>query len=302
MTIAAGFRADGGVVLAADSQETIPDYLKTQTSKFAVFQRKEQFRFALTGAGGADMIEMIYQAIMDRFYENRKWDYITAERVIREVVYQTQRRHVLPYPSGERPNFQLLMALQMKGDSVRLLKTMDTTVRRVEDFACVGDIALAHYAAGEIEFSEMPVCFARSFAIYMISLVKAYSPNCGKRTEVVVFYDDWDGEMLKQQFIQAEEFHIGMIAALAHTLTINSFAHRDTNESLQESLEHLKEHVLSYRKWEIEHSGDNCKLTDQLMAKKTMIRVGQYGLTESKASAKRRRDHGKTIEESEPEK
>jgi hypothetical protein len=82
MTIAAGFQADGGVVLAADTQETIPDYLKTQTSKIAVFQREEQFRFALTGAGGSDMIEMIYQTIMDRFYEDRKWDYITAEQII----------------------------------------------------------------------------------------------------------------------------------------------------------------------------------------------------------------------------
>jgi hypothetical protein len=69
MTIAAGFRADGGVVLAADTQETIPDYLKTQTSKIALFERSGELRFALTGAGGSDMIEMIYQAIMDKFQE-----------------------------------------------------------------------------------------------------------------------------------------------------------------------------------------------------------------------------------------
>jgi hypothetical protein len=214
------------------------------------------------------------------------------------VVYEIQVKHVLPFPIGERPNFQLLMALHMKGEHVRLLKTVDTAVRRVEDFACVGEVALAHYAAGEIDFSEMPVCFARSFAIYMLSLVKAYSPNCGSRTDVVALYNNWDGEMLKQQFVRDEELQIAIIANLAHTLTVNSFAHRGDDKSLQESLDHLKGHILSYRKWEKEQSDERCRLPDQFLEKKAMIRVGAHGLTESKGSAMRR----KNAKESEPEK
>jgi hypothetical protein len=289
MTIAAGFRADGGVVLAADTQETIPDYLKTDTSKITTFQRMEEFRVALTGAGGSDMIQMIYQTFMDRFFQGRKWNYISVEQAVRDVVYEAQLKHVLPYPAGERPNFQLLIAVQMKGEKVRLLRSIDTTVRRVEDFSCVGEIALAHYAAGEVEFSQMPVCFARSYAIYMLNLVKKFSPNCGEQTEVVVLYDDWDAEILSQNFIRMEEMQIERISSVAKTLTVNSFAHRDTEERLQTELDHLKEHIVGYRKWEVEHSGENCKLTDQLVNKATMIAVGKHGIAESKASALRRK-------------
>jgi len=287
MTIAAGFRADGGVVLSADTQETIPDYLKTHASKIAVFQYREEFRLALTGAGGSDMIQMIYQELMDKFQEDKKWDYPVLESAVRNVVYDAQIKHVLPYPSNDRPNFQLLIALQVKGKQVRLLKSVDTTVRRVEDFACVGEVALAHYAAGAVQFSEMPVCFARSYAIYMLQLVKAFSPNCGKRTEVTVFYDDWDAELLSQEFIQTEEAHIARIAGLAHALTINSFAHRANKDSLQEDLEHIKRHIEEYRNWEVQQGNENCKLPDQFVGKLPMIRVGKHGLMESKASAQR---------------
>jgi len=288
MTIAAGFRADGGVVLCADTQETIPDYLKTQTSKIALFEKNEEFRIAMTGAGGSDMIDMIYQTIIGKFMENRAYDYATVEQTIRDVVYETETKHVLPYPREERPSFHLVIALQVKGERVRLLKTVDTTVRHEDNFTCAGDVALAYYAAGRLDFSQMPVCFARSYAIYMLQQVKAYSPTCGKQTEVLVLYDDWDIENLSDEFIQTEEFHIARINALTRHLLANSFAHRAQSESLQEDLEHLKRHIEEYREWEMSQSDEHCKLRNELFTKEKMIRVGQHGLREGYTARQKR--------------
>jgi hypothetical protein len=57
---------------------------------------------------------------------------------------------------------------------------------------------------------------------------------------------------------------------------------------LQDALDHLKDHILNYRKWEVEHSDEHCKLRDQFIRDVPMILVGKDGHIDTKAAATRR--------------
>ena len=69
MTIAAGFPCKEGLVLCADTQETIPGYVKSDTEKITIFGASN-CNVAFTGAGDGDLLqataeEMIY-ALLDK--------------------------------------------------------------------------------------------------------------------------------------------------------------------------------------------------------------------------------------------
>jgi len=264
MTIAARFRCRDGVVLCADTQETIPDYLKTSAPKLDSFQHDHNYRLALTGAGESDMIDMVFQQLMRRLMVDQH-DYEFIERTIRDVIGETVREHVHPAPKEDRPWFHLLIAVQVKGQRVRLLKTTGTVVRQVVGFACVGGVAFAHDAVAGFDVGEMPMCVVRGLAIHVLQRVKHYDPNCGKRTQVTMLYDDWDVAYLSQRYIQEVEIYLSDIDVCLRDILQHSLAHRGTDSGMTEALEHLKKHAEEFQRIERERSDERCKLRDEFL-------------------------------------
>jgi hypothetical protein len=65
VTIAAGYLCDSGLILCADTQESIQGYVKTSTEKIKLFQGSV-YTVAFAGAGdNAVQIEMVIQEISD---------------------------------------------------------------------------------------------------------------------------------------------------------------------------------------------------------------------------------------------
>ena|SRR2546425_4986830 len=160
MTIAAGFRCKDGIIVCADSQETIPDYVKIYGRKLVVCEHSD-FKIALTGAGGADMLEMIFHAIMQRL-GGPEYTVASLQGIISEVVYETYMKHVLPFPRDERPWFQILAGIQIKGEPAVLLKSAETVVTPVDHFSFVGSVAFAHVAVGGLDARSLPLSCAVS--------------------------------------------------------------------------------------------------------------------------------------------
>jgi hypothetical protein len=65
MTMIGAMRCMDGVVLLADGQETITDYAKWDVQKMKVAEFNNSIRIAMTGAGDADTIDMIWEKVSE---------------------------------------------------------------------------------------------------------------------------------------------------------------------------------------------------------------------------------------------
>jgi len=275
MTIAAGFHCADGVVLCADTQQTIPDYLKTNVSKFlAMTNDIGGYRLILTGAGGENMIEMVWQSIMDRLLADRSnGDYGFIEQSIREVVCETAIQHVIPFPEEERPWFQLLIGVQMKSGGVALLKTENTTVSRVSGYTCVRSVAFAHHALGDFNCRRYGVCVVRPMAIQMLARVKDHDPNCGKKSEMAILYDDWTYHAPTEKYLATLDAHVRTIDRCATVVMRQGMMHRAPKNAVNECLGHLRKHIGLLQKFEMESCDDKCRLKPEHLVKEHMVWV-----------------------------
>ncbi len=64
MTIAGGILCTDGAILCADTQETIGDYSKHDTSKIRSFH-SNVFTVVMTGGGDSDYLEQAFEMIND---------------------------------------------------------------------------------------------------------------------------------------------------------------------------------------------------------------------------------------------
>lgn len=270
MTIAAGFRCADGVLICADTQETFPDYLKTYTSKISTFQHEQDYRLALSGAGESDIIEMVFQEIVERL-RVKQHDSEFVERTIRDVVYDVTAKHVIPFPKEERPWFHLIIAVQANGARVRLFKTSGSVVRWDHSFACVGEVALAHYAVKDMEFPRLPMCVVRGFAVHMLKQVKDYSPNCGKYSEMVQLYDDWDFSLPSHHYLDRVEVELGVIDNCCRYLFSTALAHRGADSAVNEAWEHLQDHIKEFQAAERARTDDRCRLLEEYLLKRDVF-------------------------------
>ena len=99
MTIAIGVIANDGVVIAADTQETIGS-TKTDESKMLIANRgmkgAEAGAFAISGSGEAGYLDTLNQDLCDSFIK-RNWTMPTFTKQAKKVVKEFHNDHVVPF-------------------------------------------------------------------------------------------------------------------------------------------------------------------------------------------------------------
>jgi 20S proteasome alpha/beta subunit len=148
MTIDAGFVCMDGIILAADTQETIPGYTKNSTEKIRIWG-DQGLGIAITGAGETDLIETIGPEIERAIC----WDYSPKEvrfpddvkEVIRKAMVSAFLKYLRPYasfPKDDRPWCELLVVVSVKNEVNEyesLFKVSGVTVREITYGAeCIG--------------------------------------------------------------------------------------------------------------------------------------------------------------------
>ena len=108
MTIALGLLVKEGVVLAADTQETIPNFMKTDALKIQYYQHSNA-GLLVSGAGNGNYIDTLALELNESFGKTGT-DKATVTRLRRslQVFY---RNHVHPFGQlPDCPSLQLLVA------------------------------------------------------------------------------------------------------------------------------------------------------------------------------------------------
>jgi 20S proteasome alpha/beta subunit len=187
VTIAAGFVANDGIVLCADTQQTISGYIKTYDGKVHLYvSRGYEVTMAVAGAGTSDYIDTARSAITRDFTDHKTLPEI--ENYLRQELLKFFDEHLARwayFPERERPTVELLIGVTGKKIPPTLFHFAGTAFAPTSHKAIGDGVLLANELINQSCFGNYTVNELGSLAIYILSKVKRGVEGCGGTTHVV---------------------------------------------------------------------------------------------------------------------
>jgi len=195
MTIAAGFRFDGGVFLCADSQVTYGGACKTPGQKLITVKMEPwpiKLGFAIAGdvSKAKAAIRNIACAVQALPQNASGGQVFKAIEDAQKVSYQSVFSHPL-YVRGQGPDFQLLTCIWTPSQGSGLLATHEDSVTEVQGYDCKGSGEyLFRYLVHDVYRDDLSLHEVITLVTHAVQEIKAYDPNVGFNSEFLVFFDD----------------------------------------------------------------------------------------------------------------
>jgi len=191
MTIAAGYVCNTGIVLCADTQETIPGYTKNKGNKLIAFQCPSlNLVFAGSGNNATQIDETAYEVAAQIIADEPK-DARAFRRSLRTVLEELfPKAH---YPRGPQPEVDMLMAIKWKGDA-SLYRISDCNVAPIPQRAAVGTGVILALQLLERHYDRtVQIGEAAIICSYVLYHVKKWVDGCGGNTEIALIPKEGDG-------------------------------------------------------------------------------------------------------------
>jgi len=187
MTVAAGYLCDGGIVLCADTQETISGYVKTSTEKITIFSGSE-YTVALAGAGNnAVQIEMVIQEIRDELREQEPPSFIGFKALLHAVL---DRLLPLPHYPKDVADIELLIAVRAHQE-INLLCVHDNVFAEIRQFECIGSGVIAGRSLFQRYYRKSHnLIHAYIIAAYALHHAKRWVDGCGGKSDIFLIPKD----------------------------------------------------------------------------------------------------------------
>ena len=189
VTIAIGLSCNEGIVLAADSQETI-SYLKQDVGKLrSVITDNCIVSFA--GAGDTDYIDTALQMATADLHESE--DFLSVASHLEKRLLEFFKKHISPwssFPSNDRPDVSLLMGITMrKTEGHGLYAYSGTAFHRVHTHSIGAGMLIADDLIGDYCFGNFNTTELIKLAVYVLLRTKRQVDGCGGFTNILVLKD-----------------------------------------------------------------------------------------------------------------
>jgi 20S proteasome alpha/beta subunit len=184
MTIAAGYVCDSGIVLCADTQETIQGYTKNSAKKLMAFSCPGiSLVFAGSGNNATQIDETAHeiaaQVIADEPKNGQEF-----RKSLRKILEELFPKAHYPRPDG--PEVDMLMAVKEKTDAT-LYRITDCSMAPVRDRTAVGSgVVLALQLLERHYDRTVQISEAAIVCIYVLHHVKKWVDGCGGNTEIAL--------------------------------------------------------------------------------------------------------------------
>ena len=201
MTIAGGILCPNGIVLCADTQETIGSYKRNRPKLVELPLLSHEVSAVVVGSTDNavfldELIENISEAI------DLTDGYLSS---VRKGIASAMRTHCgeiwkLCASAADRPIAQMLIGLKTI-DSLSLLEMYAPHIRNVPNFEFIGDGSdLAGYKAKHFFTAKMPVEAAATLAAYILEVVKENNLYCSGPTQMALIKSDGSIEHKTEEF------------------------------------------------------------------------------------------------------
>lgn len=197
MTIALGILASDGLVLAADTQETIQGYAKFTHGKMGAslvsgLGKPENRRACMiAGAGSSPHLHALTALLQRRFTAKPTVSSVDeAESVFAEIIQTFHADHILPYaqyPSIERPEVSMLIGVLQPSSGSKLLVSRNNLLQDAKPYEAVGvgEILAKTFLERFYQLPLLDVWKTIPLAAYIMYLVKSSVDGCGGETDMM---------------------------------------------------------------------------------------------------------------------
>jgi hypothetical protein len=202
MTICAGMLCFDGIVLCADTLESVGSVHRS-VEKLVELKISSDAMKAVVVCATDDGI--FSDALIERISEslNRSnGTYASARKAIESATLEYCKEIWEAYDAPQiKPTAAMLIGLKT-ADDLRLLHLSTPTVRAIETWEFIGYGAeLGIYKAGQYGLKDMPTDTAAPIIAYIVDIVKNNVPFCGRSTSLAVLHADGNVEHKSQDYI-----------------------------------------------------------------------------------------------------
>jgi hypothetical protein len=227
MTIALGILAKDGLVLASDSQETIPGYWKNDVSKMSYMTQSSPSAWRaciVMGAGHAHYVDAFRTGLFLQFEEAKTHEDVSAGFSAHlSDFYQTKVIPFAAYQPHERPDFQILVGYRFPGQSECRLRVSELSAWSEEHpYAAIGVGSMLAKTLLTRCYRDWPMPNVREATVlcaYVMSQVKRSVDGCGAATDVGGFHDEHMFNVTREQAASLEEA-VSVYAEAAEQFTL----------------------------------------------------------------------------------
>ena len=216
VTIVAGFRFNGGVILCADTQETIDEYSKTWTPKLDVKPQPwysndspEELMVAFAGAGNGPFIDKVTERAWEDVQTATSFDEACSE--IERSIVSTHKEYRDVFQDGYLPHIELVYGVKMQGKS-KLFKAFGPLVKEsVYAAAGVGQ-HLANFLVSRLHQRYLPGPQTVILAAYVLFQCIEHVDGCGGDRHIAALNETGNSRMIdpaKIQFVVEQLKEVG---------------------------------------------------------------------------------------------
>jgi hypothetical protein len=192
MTIVAGFKCSDGIVLCADSQETINSYLKVNVPKLVTrpleFKAGDKSRAVFAGSGDGPFVDKLINSMWGAAMAAGA-DLDEISLAMEEATIAIHERLWQMYSDNNKPEASIIFGIAASQDT-KLFRSHGPIVNPVDTYACAGcgDV-IAKYICDRLYSPTMDVSQCAILALYVLLHTKRYVEGCGGLSYVVILHN-----------------------------------------------------------------------------------------------------------------
>jgi 20S proteasome alpha/beta subunit len=226
VTIVAGFRCDQGVVICADTQETI-DKSKMHVPKLRLEPKDrdckdspDDLMIAFAGAGEGPFVDKL----VDRAWEDAQlsggFDEVCDE--IEKSIKKTYKEYGGIFQGGYCPYVELIYGVKMGGKS-KLFKADGPVVNEKLEHAASGSgLYLAHFISTRMYGQYLTVQQAVILAAYVLFQAIRHVDGCGGDSHIAVLRNDGESQLLGNAMLNGISSHLRYIDAEVERIMLSA--------------------------------------------------------------------------------
>jgi len=236
VTIVAGFRFNTGVILCADTQETIL-HAKTSVPKLRLEpaikigrDSPDDLMIAMAGAGDGPFIDKLIELAWEKASTAATLN--DACTTIETTIKETHKEYGEIFQPGYLPSAELIYGVKMHGDS-KLFSSTGPIVNEKQVYGSIGaGYYMADFLAARMHKRYIPGSSAVILAAYVLFQCKEHVDGCGGESHILTlnedgssnFIDPWRVNFATQQ-LQVHDSYISnlLLSAPDYSLSDDQF-------------------------------------------------------------------------------
>jgi hypothetical protein len=206
VTIIAGFKSHEGIVICADTQETI-ESSKKQISKLR-FEPADlstgtinDLAVAFCGSGDGPYVDKLIQNAWENLQTATSLDEVSAE--IEKSIKNTYREFGRIYQTGLCPSAELIYGVKMF-NGTKLFSAYGPIVNEIKEFHSSGiGHYIADFLASRMYKSYLGIKQCVILAAYILFQAKEHVEGCGGQSQIAVLRDDGTSGVVEWRHVEA---------------------------------------------------------------------------------------------------